>query len=135
MSIPLLLAGLLCLIAAPAHLYGGEYVLRRVSTQAFPQIPNGDASIAKQELRFGWHMVTVDLLLSGLLLVWFGLSGLMPGQQGILIFIAAHFLGYAIVIVLLPVLALRRIEPLYRSPQWLLCLLVAGLTFAGISGV
>lgn len=132
MNIPLLLAGLLCLIATPVHLIGGEYILRRTSTQAFPTNPNGDASIAKQEIRFGWHMVTIDLLLSGLALVWFSFGHFMGTERGILYFIVAHFVGYAGVIALLPVFALRRIEPLYRSPQWLLCLLIAILTYAGV---
>lgn len=78
-------------------------------------------------------MVTIDLLFSGLALVWFSFGDVMVGQQGILYFIAAHFTGYAIVIALLPACALHRIEPLYRSPQWLLCLLVAILTCSGAS--
>lgn len=133
MNIPLLLAGILCLIATPIHIYGGEYILRLTSTQSFPKIPNGDANIAKQEIRFGWHMVTIDLLFSGLVLVWFSFGQLTASEQGILYFIAAHFAGYAIVIALLPVFALHRIDPLYRSPQWLLCLLIAILAYLGIS--
>lgn len=133
MNIPLLFAGILCLIATLVHLYGGEYIFRRTSTQAFPRIPNGDANIAKQEIRFGWHMVTIDLLFSGLALVWFSFGHFMGSEYGILYFIAAHFVGYAVVIALLPVFALQRIEPLYRSPQWLLCLLIAILTYLGVS--
>lgn len=133
MNTPLLLAGILCLIATPIHIYGGEYTLRRTSTQAFPRIANGDANIAKQEIRFGWHMVTIDLLFSGLVLVWFSFSDFALSQQGILYFIAAHFTGYAVVIALLPVFALHRLDPLYRSPQWLLCLLIAILAYSGIS--
>lgn len=133
MNISLLLAGILCLIATLVHAYGGEYTLRRTNTQAFPKVPNGDADIAKQEIRFGWHMGTVDLLFSGLVLVWFSSGVFMHSQQGILYFIVAHFVGYALVIALLPAFSLRRIEPLYRSPQWLLCLLIAVLTYSGIS--
>ncbi|MEQ8674159.1 MAG: hypothetical protein RLP44_08940 [Aggregatilineales bacterium] len=127
----LLVAGLLCLIATPAHIYGGEYTLRRTSTGAFPEISNGDASIAKQEIRFGWHMVTVDLLFSGLVLLWLAVVDQTADHQGLLTFIALHFAGYAVVIALLPMFALHRIEPLYRSPQWLLCLVIAVLAYLG----
>lgn len=122
-----LIAGVLALLALPAHAWGGESTLKQTSAEAFPPIANGDGHIAKQEIRFGWHMVTVDLLVSGLVLIALAVEPIaLIGRL-----LAVYFVGYTLVIALLPLLALRHPATLLRLPQWILTLTIAGLAAAG----
>ena len=130
----LLTAGILVLIAALVHIYGGEFTLQRTPTTAFPNIPNGDSSIAKQEIRFGWHMGSVDMLVSGSVLVLLATTSWIEPVTVVARLIAVYYVGYSVVIATLPVLALRRWEPLMHSPQWVFTFVVAILAWWG-SGV
>ena len=127
-----LIAGLWCLLLLPLHVWGGEYVFNRMPSDSFPKIPNGDGSIAKQEIRFGWHMISIGFLISAGLLIFFAMNTSLVGVDLTALCIALYFLGYSVVIAILPVLALRTYKTLFRSPQWIACLLVTLLIFGGI---
>mgnify|MGYP005855227991 CR=1 FL=1 len=128
-----LVAGILCLILTPIHAWGGEYVFRRMADETFPKIPNGDGKIAKQEVRFSWHGVSVDFIVSGIALIVLALDSTRIGTSQVAFLIACYFVGYAIVIALLPIIALRTPKTLLISPQWIACLAVALLIFGGIN--
>ena len=128
-----LIAGILCLILTPIHAWGGEYVFRRMADETFPKIPNGDGKIAKQEIRFGWHGVSVDFIISGIALIFLALNTTLVGIELTALVIALYFVGYAIIIAILPLIALRTPKTLLISPQWIACLAVAILIFGGIS--
>ena len=125
------IGGLLSIVAVPIHIWGGEYMINRTATEAFPDIPNGDSSIAKQEIRFGWHMGSVDMLVSGSVLLLLGLTNYVEPAAVIARLIGIYFLGYSVVIAVLPATALRRVDTLLASPQWLFALLVALLAWWG----
>jgi len=128
-----LVAGILCLILTPIHAWGGEYLFQRMGHETFPKIPNGDGKIAKQEIRFGWHGVSVDFIVSGIALIVFALDSTLVGVSLTASLIAIYFVGYAIVIATLPIIALRTPKTLLISPQWIACLAVAVLIFGGIT--
>ena len=128
-----LIAGILCLILAPIHIWGGEYVFKRMTNETFPKIPNGDGKIAKQEIRFGWHGISVDFVVSGVALIFFAVTPSLAGISLTALVIGAYFVGYSLVIAILPITALRTPKTLLISPQWIACLLVAILIFVGIS--
>lgn len=128
-----LIAGILCLILTPIHAWGGEYVFKRMANETFPKIPNGDGKIAKQEIRFGWHGISVDFVVSGVALIFFALNPSLIGISLTALVIGAYFVGYALVIAILPIVSLRTYKTLMISPQWIACLLVAILIFVGIS--
>ncbi len=127
-----LVAGILCLILTPIHVWGGEYVFRRMGHETFPKIPNGDGKIAKQEIRFGWHGISVDFIVSGIVLIILATNTLVGTSLTALV-IALYFVGYAIEIAILPVIALRTPKTLLISPQWIACLAVALLIFGGLT--
>lgn len=124
-------AGVLVLVTSLIHIWGGEFTLQRIPTAAFPTIPNGDSSIAKQEVRFGWHIGSVDFLVSGTVLVLLATTNWIEPVNVVARLIAVYFVGYGIVIAALPVMALHRLEPLLRSPQWLFAFVVASLAWWG----
>ncbi len=131
MNVAWLLAGVMCCVMGIVHMMGGEYTLKHIKTDAFPNIPNGDSSIAKEEIRFGWHMVTVNLVFSGVVLLLLALTN--TTEASLLVrFIAAGYGIYAILIFSLPLFALKQVHTLYRLPQWLLCVIVAGLLVIGL---
>ena len=122
-----LIAGVIALLAVPVHIWGGESTLKQTPTESFPHIPNGNSNIAKQEIRFGWHLVSVDLLLAGLVLVVLAVEPINLIAQ----LLAIYFVGYSLVIAVLPLTALRSFETLLRLPQWILTLTIAVLVWVG----
>lgn len=122
-----LIAGVVSLLAVPLHIWGGESTLKQIPAEAFPNVPNGNSNIAKQEIRFGWHMVSVDLLLAGLVLIVLAIEPVNLIAQ----LLAVYFVGYSLVILLLPLTALRSFETLLRLPQWILTLTIAALAWVG----
>jgi hypothetical protein len=134
MNIGFLVAGILCVIGVLAHGIGGEYTLRRVPTSAFPQIPNGGSQIAKQEVRMSWHGVTVIFLLSAVTLLLMAFTDVIVDQVTIAHGISIVFIGFALDIMIVPLIATRQLSTLARIPQWILCFVIAGATLAGLGG-
>lgn len=124
-------AGVLSTLAALVHVLGGEATLRQIPSTAFPRIANGDHTIAKQEIRFGWHMASVDLLILGIALLTLSINEVALYTDILARFIAILFIGYGLVIAILPFLSLRRIDTFIRMPQWLLAFIIAGLAWGG----
>jgi len=132
MNIGFLIAGLLCTVGVFAHGIGGEYTLRRIPTSAFPEIPNGGRHIAKQEVRMSWHGVTVVFLLSGISLFVMALTDIIADTHMLASIISVVFVFFAIDIMIVPLMATRQLSTLIRIPQWVLCLMIALATYAGI---
>lgn len=132
MNIPYLIAGGICLLATPVHIFGGEHTLKQVSDDQFPTIQNGDGTVAKQEIRMGWHLFDIDLLFGGIVLLLLGLTDIFDKPTTMAHILGVYYAGYSIVI-LIAAIGLKRRDSLMRLPQWILTLLVAGLTFIGAS--
>lgn len=131
MNMAFLLAGILSLIGALAHGLGGEtMLLRKVSAEAFPTMPNGDGAQAKAETRMTWHAVTVYFVITGILLLLMAFDQLnaINTLAGI---ITLHFVAWTFVLALVPPITLRDPRAALRSPQWLLMLILAALTYGG----
>jgi len=131
MNIPFLLAGILSLIAALAHGLGGETtLLRKMSTEVFPTMPNGDGAQAKAETRMTWHAVTVYFALTGILLLLMAFNQFddIDALAGV---ITLHFISWAFVLALVPPISVSSWRAIYRSPQWVLLLMMAALSYGG----
>ncbi len=125
------IAGGLALAATPIHLQGGEWTLRKIPSAHFPTTAQGDGIIAKQEIRMVWHMATIDLLFGGVLLLLLAATDILPEPTLLARFIAVYFVGYGLVIALLPMFTLHRFDTLARLPQWILCFAIALFAFGG----
>ncbi|MGW7434009.1 hypothetical protein ACWGIN_31300 [Streptomyces sp. NPDC054861] len=120
----LLAAGITALGVAAVHIAGGHRDVVR------PLLACGLTDEPKRVLHAVWHMVSGDLVLCGLALLHLSLAGGGPGTGLVAWFVAAHFLVYAAVF-LVVTLSVGWPRPLLRLPQWILLLPVAVLAAAG----
>ncbi|MFF7717699.1 hypothetical protein [Streptomyces sp. NPDC007988] len=119
----LLAAGALATVTALIHLVaGGRDVVRPLLSSTLDDEP-------LRTLHAVWHFATADLFFSGVALAT--LATRPAPYAPLVLFIAAHFLAYAAVFV---VITLRAdwSRPLLRLPQWMLLLPVAALAGAGV---
>ncbi|MEU2154754.1 hypothetical protein ABZ532_06990 [Streptomyces sp. NPDC019396] len=120
----LLAAGTTALGVAAVHIVAGHRDVVR------PLLSCGLAEEPKRVLHAVWHMVSGDLLLSGLALLYLSLTDGTPGTGLVAWFVAAHFIAYAAAF-LVVTLTVGWPRPLLRLPQWILLLPVAVLAAAG----
>ncbi|MEV4947868.1 hypothetical protein [Streptomyces sp. NPDC053755] len=120
----LLAAGVTALGVGAVHIAGGHRDVVR------PLLSCGLADEPKRVLHAVWHMVSVDLMLSGLALLCLALRDGTAGAGLVAWFVAAHFLAYAAAF-LVVTLSVGWSRPLLRLPQWILLLPVAVLAAAG----
>lgn len=120
----LLAAGITAFGVAAAHIVGGHRDVVR------PLLACGLADEPKRVLHAVWHMVSVDLVLSAVALVYLSLTDGTQETGLVAWFVAAHFIAYAAVF-LVVTLSVGWPNPLLRLPQWILLLPVAVLTMAG----
>lgn len=120
----LLAAGITALGVAAVHIVAGHRDVVR------PLLSCGLADEPKRVLHALWHMVSIDLVLSGLALLHLSLTDSTSGTGLVAWFVAAHFIAYAAAF-LLVTLSVGWPRPLLRLPQWILLLPVAALAAAG----
>jgi len=93
-----------------------------------PLLGSAVAAEPKRTLHVVWHMVTADLLLSSLALL--ALAFTAAPSTALVLFIAAQYLAYAVVFLIIT-LAADWPRPLLQLPQWMLLLPVAVLALIG----
>ncbi|MER8193423.1 hypothetical protein AB0N79_06265 [Streptomyces microflavus] len=120
----LLAAGITALGVAAVHIVAGHRDVVR------PLLSCGLGDEPKRVLHAVWHMVSIDLALSGLALLHLSLTDSTSGTGLVAWFVAAHFIAYAAAF-LLVTLSVGWPRPLLRLPQWILLLPVAALAAAG----
>ncbi|MBZ9593810.1 hypothetical protein NRK68_02150 [Streptomyces yangpuensis] len=120
----LLAAGITAFGVAAVHIAAGHRDVVR------PLLSGGLADEPKRVLHAVWHMVSVDLVLSAAVLVHLALTGDLPVTRPLGWFVAAHFLAYSAVFLVIT-LSVGWRKPLLRLPQWILLLPVAVLAVAG----
>lgn len=120
----LLAAGITALGVAAVHIVAGHRDVVR------PLLSCGLGDEPKRVLHAVWHMVSIDLALSGLALLHLSLTDSTSGTGMVPWFVAAHFIAYAAAF-LIVTLSVGWPRPLLRLPQWILLLPVAALAAAG----
>ncbi|MFF5921943.1 hypothetical protein ACFY8C_26865 [Streptomyces flavochromogenes] len=120
----LLAAGITALGVAAVHIVGGHRDVVR------PLLSCGLADEPKRVLHAVWHMVSGDLVLSGIALLYLSLTDGRPGTGLVAWLVAAHFIVYAAAFLIIT-LTVGWPRPLLRLPQWILLLPVAVLAAAG----
>lgn len=120
MNIPFLIAGILTAITALAHCIGGEITtIRSLYNTEINKVP-------RLELRAVWHMFSVQLFASAIMLFFFAFS--VIGDVVIGRILALLFLSYGLTILITAFLMQVR---LFQVPQWVVLFLIAGLTYWG----
>ncbi|MFD9721906.1 hypothetical protein [Streptomyces sp. NPDC059076] len=120
----LLAAGITALGVAGVHTVGGHRDVVR------PLLSCELADEPRRVLHAVWHMVSLDLVLSGLALLYLSLTDGTPGASLVAWFVAVHFVAYAAAF-LVVTLSVGWPRPLLRLPQWILLLPVAALAAVG----
>ncbi|MFK7847070.1 MAG: hypothetical protein AB8G77_17340 [Rhodothermales bacterium] len=129
MNILLLIAGILTLFAFTAHAFIGdkEYRVLKPGQTALPK--NKETWI---QTRAGWHWVSTDLLLSGILLLLMATTDMIEAKAEIALLISIYFFACGIVWLFTVVLSKTEAKQIYVLGQWVFCFLVGGLIYAGI---
>ncbi|WAZ26721.1 hypothetical protein STRCI_008345 [Streptomyces cinnabarinus] len=115
----LLTAGIIAAATTLIHAtVGGQSVVR-------PLLGSKMTAEPKRTLHVVWHMVTADLLISSIALL--ALAFTTQPSTPLVVFIAAQYLAYALVFLIVTLTA-DWPRPLLQLPQWMLLLPVAVLT-------
>lgn len=123
-----LAAGVYLILVGIAHALGGELVnFKNLNSD---NIPEGQ----RAEFRASWHLFTVDLLLSGAILLALAIPDVMTSLDSAAEAISAIIaLRYALHGLMWLVNALRvNRTMLWRAPQWTLMFIAAGLVLLGM---
>lgn len=118
----LLTAGVIAAATTLIHATaGGRSIVR-------PLLGSEVAAEPMRTLHVVWHMVTADLLLSSVALLVLAFAA--APSTALVLFIAAQYLAYAVVFLIIT-LAADWPRPLLRLPQWMLLLPVGVLSLIG----
>ncbi len=129
-SIPLIIANLLTLLAFLVHTFVGDRELKLIEPG-----DGEDENFLKREkwtmARGGWHWISLDLLLATVGLALINFTGFFPDEQMLLHILAIYFLGYGIVWLI--GIAISKPFPMnyIKLGQWLLFWLISGLIYWG----
>lgn len=128
MNTPILIAGILSLIAFFAHVFVGD----KEYSQLKPE-PSVDEKIKETwiQVRAGWHWVSVDLFLSGILLVLLAVSNIIQEKQAILLLLGIYFFVTGLVWLGIVLLSKNNNKQLLVLGQWIFCFIVSALIYYG----
>jgi hypothetical protein len=132
MSIPILIANILTLLAFVIHTIVGDKELK-VNEPA--NEPNGDLQKREKRTmaRCGWHWVLFDLLFATIGLGLINFTNYFENEKTLLQILTVYFLGYALVWMLTIAISKQFPKNYLKLGQWILLLLISGLIYFGIN--
>ncbi len=124
----LLLAGIFALFAFVLHAWLGdrEYKLLRPSNDA-----NGKKIAIWIQARSGWHWVSMDLLLSGILLIALATSGMITAQKEIAFLLFLYFLMTGLAWFGTVLFSRTNNKQFFALGQWIFCFITSWLIYLG----
>jgi hypothetical protein len=131
MSIPIIIANILTLLAFVAHTFVGDKELKINE-------PTDELDVAFQKrekwtmARCGWHWVSFDLLFATVGLGLINFTNYFDNEKTLLRILAVYFFGYAIVWILTISISKKFTKSYFKLGQWILLLLISGLIYFGI---
>jgi hypothetical protein len=131
-SVPLVAAGALGLVAASIHGVAGEnLVVRRLSTETLAPSPFGGPTMTKLMIHVTWHITTFAFLIAGVALLLSGTVLDGDAAQGVGLVGAAAFTGFAAVALGLGAVYTHSIRFLFRHPGPIALAATAALAWWG----
>ena len=119
-----MLAGFLAGFASLGHATAGE-------KEVIYDVQNSKLSDdQKLGIRVSWHMVTIDFIISTIVLMYGALTDLNESTELLIFIIGLHFLLYSIFFFLLYLT--KGAKSIVRNPQWVLLLSISILSFMGL---
>ena len=130
MSITLIIANILTLLAFGAHTFVGDKELRSLE----PNQEGEDDTLQEKWTmgRGGWHMVSVDLLLATIGLALLNFTDLIQPREVYLQLLVIYFLAYALAWFLVILMSKSFKKNYLRLGQWMLLLVIAALVYASM---
>lgn len=130
MSIPILIANILTLLAFVIHTFVGDKELKLIEPT-----DNEKDNFKKQEKwtmgRCGWHWVSFDLLFATIGLGLINFTSYFDNEKTLLQILIIYFLGYAVVWALTIAISKQFPKNYLKLGQWILLLLICGLIYYG----
>lgn len=128
MNIPVLIAGVLALAAFFAHALVGDKEYQALKPASDSPDKNKETWI---QVRSGWHWVSADLFLSGVLLILISVTDFILAKKEFLLALSIYFFICGIVWLGI-VLSSRTInKQIMVLGQWIFCFLMSGLLIWG----
>lgn len=128
MNIPILIAGLLSLLAFVVHAIVGDKEHKALR-------PADRASKKSKETwvqaRCGWHWVSVDLLLSGVVLVLLATTEVIESKLEVSLLLGIYFFVCGVVWLVMVLISKTDDIRIMFLGQWVFCFLMSGLIYLG----
>ena len=127
MSIPLLIANALTLLAFFVHTFVGDQELQvLISRQDQPdRLYRSTWTMA----RCGWHWISIDLLIASVIMLCINFMDILPQESAITLVLGIFFTTYGAVWLLTVLISPPFKRRLFLLGQWGLLLVIGGLLF------
>jgi hypothetical protein len=130
MSIALLVANILTLLAFALHTFVGDKELK-VNEPSNETEENHQRREKWTMARCGWHWVSFDLLFASIGLGLINFSNYFDHEKTLLQILTIYFLGYAIVWAMTILISKQFPKNFLKLGQWMLLLVISGLIYFG----
>ncbi|MBL1275543.1 MAG: hypothetical protein COB30_005610 [Ectothiorhodospiraceae bacterium] len=128
MNILILIAGVLSLVAFFAHAFVGDKEYKALKpTESCPD----KSRETWVQVRSGWHWVSVDLFLSGVLLLLLATTEIIKAKTEILLLLSIYFLFCGVIWLGTVVFSRTNNKQIIVLGQWIFCFLMSGLIYFG----
>ena len=132
MNIPVLIAGILSLLAFFAHAFMGDKEYQALKPVSNSSDKNKETWI---QVRSGWHWVSVDLFLFGVLLIMISVSDIISAKKEFLILLSIYFFACGIVWFGTVLISRNTNKQIIVLGQWIFCLILSSLLIWGQSQI
>lgn len=130
MSILILIANILTLLAFTLHTFMGDKELKTI--QPSIKLENWTEKQEKWTMaRCGWHWISFDLLFATIGLGLINFTEFFENEKTLLQILTVYFLGYAIVWALTIIISKHFPKNYLKLGQWILLLLISMLIYRG----
>ncbi len=130
MSVYILIANILTLLACVVHTFMGDRELKIIEPQ-----PGVDGELLKREkwtmARSGWHWISFDLLFATVGLAMINFSNYFENEKQLLQIIALYFLSYGVVWLIGIGISKRFPKNYLKLGQWILLFVISGFIYWG----
>ena len=128
MNIPVLIAGILSLLAFFAHAFVGDKEYQALKPASNSSDKNKETWV---QVRSGWHWVSVDLLLSSVLLIMISVTDVIAAEKEFLILLNIYFFICGIVWFGVVFSSRNTNKQIIVLGQWIFCLIMSSLLILG----
>lgn len=128
MNTPILIAGLLSCLAFLVHAFIGDKENKVLKPAAESTDKTKETWV---QVRGGWHWVSVDLLLAGVLLLLLATTEVISAKTEISLLLSIYFMVCGFVWLVTVFLSRDKNKQILILGQWIFCFAISGLIYFG----